>query len=107
MVKVDNGFSWSLWTQERLLINDEIAKSSSGWGRFFQKYSEPWLTPLGDGELTIALKSTSRHIRCVATLDAEPIEAEQILEASWRGAAGSWPEEAQWKPQDPKGGWAR
>ncbi len=50
VIQVDNAFSWTLWGQERMLVNGEQVHASSGRMRFSQKYQEPWLTSFGDGE---------------------------------------------------------
>lgn len=106
LVKVDNAFSWSLWGQERMLVNDEVAHASGGRWRFSQKYREPWLSQHGEGELKVWLRSTSTGIRCTALLNGEEVAPDAILEASWRGSAQSWPQESEWRPQDPRRGWA-
>lgn len=43
-VKVDNAFSWTMWGQERMLVNDAVTHSSGGRWRLSQKYQEPWLS---------------------------------------------------------------
>jgi len=97
-VQVDNAFSWSLWTQERLLVNGELAHSSCGWFRFWQTYREPWLTALGEGELEVKLRSKGAAIICTARLDEAPLQPEATFEAAWTGAPETWPEQEEWKP---------
>ena len=106
IVKVDNAFSWSLWGQERMLVNEEAVQKSGGRLRHSQTFKEPWLTMLGEGELRVRLLGKAR-LYCTATLDGEEVPAHEIFEARWRGPAHSWPDEAEWKPQEPGKGWAR
>lgn len=105
VVKVDNAFSWSLWGQERMLVNDEEVHSSSGRMRFSQKYQEPWLTSLGEGELKIWLRGGSSGVCCTAFLDGEAVPATEIYESVWRGPALGWPDEVEWQMQPPGRGW--
>ena len=107
IVKVDNAFALNLWTQERLLVNEEPAQESAGWARFFQRYQEPWLTPIGEGELHVTLRSQGAGIGCIATLDGRILEPEAKHQASWRGPARSWPEEAEWALQEGRSWWSR
>jgi hypothetical protein len=106
VVKVDNAYSWSLWGQERMLVNDEEVHSSSGWMRFSQKYQEPWLTPLGEGELRIWLRGGSSSVLCNAFLDEKAVPASAIYSSIWRGPALSWPDEMEWQAQPPGPGWS-
>lgn len=100
VVKVDNGFSWSMWGQERLIVNDEIAHSSSGWMRFGQKYTEPWLTMLGEEELRVVMRSRMLSILCQVSLGETQLEPHACLTAAWTGKARVWPEEAEWQVTD-------
>ena len=96
-VCVDNAYSYSLWTQERLVVNDETVKHSGGRLRFFQKYEEPWLTPLGEGMLDVKLISTVGGITCKVRLDGELLEPTERYEATWSGPALSWPGDEEWR----------
>jgi hypothetical protein len=106
VIQVDNAFSWTLWGQERMLVNGEQVHASSGRMRFSQKYQEPWLTSFGDGELKVWLRSTTTKLRCSASLDGEPIPTTVMYAKNWQGLAGSWPKEEEWQKQQPGGGWA-
>ena len=97
-VDVDNGFSWSLRGQERLSINGAVVRKTGGRLRLFQRYAEPWLTPLGDGQLSVVLRARRLGIACMVTLDGEPVEPEQLFEVRWAGTGGDWPEESAWQP---------
>lgn len=96
-MKVDNGFSWSMWGQERLIVNDEVAHSSSGWMRFGQKYSEPWLTMLGQEELRVVMRSRTLSILCRVSLGDVQLEPHACYTAEWTGKAHAWPEEIGWQ----------
>ena len=96
LVYVDNAYTYSLWGQERLLVNDEEVKASSGWSRFLQHYREPWLTDIGEGELKVRLRSGLGGIACTVWLDGERVEPTQRYEAQWTGPAYSWPAEEHW-----------
>jgi len=97
MVEVDNAYSWTLWGQERLLVNGEQVHASNGRMRFSQKYREPWLTPFGDGELKVWLRSTATQIRCSASLDGEEVPVTAMCDTDWEGPAGSWTTEDKWE----------
>jgi hypothetical protein len=105
-VDVDNAFSWSLWGQERMLVNGETMHRSGGHLRLFQSYKEPWLSALGEGELRVSLKAVLQGIACVATLDGETIEPEALFECRWKGGAHDWPAEEEWQPTV-RGAWIK
>ncbi len=105
IVHVENAFSWTLWAQERLVVNDEEVQSSGGRMRFRQSFREPWLTMVGEDELSIRLASTAMGIKCAARLAGAPLTPTEIYEAKWHGSAKSWPDAVEWKPQPGKG-WA-
>jgi hypothetical protein len=106
VIYVDNAYSWTLWGQERMLVNGEQVHASSGRMRFSQKYQEPWLTPFGDGELKVWLRSTTTKLRCSISLEGEPIPASAIFSINWQGPVGSWPKEEEWERRPPGGAWA-
>ncbi len=87
MVEVDNAYSWTLWGQERLLVNGEQVHASNGRMRFSQKYREPWLTPFGDGELKVWLRSTATQIRCSASLGSGLVDQSQKMTVAARAMA--------------------
>ena len=97
VVLVDNAFSWSLWGQERLVVNGETSSSAGGWMGLYRGFSEAWLTHLGESELRVALKSRARGIACAVTLDRESVEPEGLWTASWSGPRFSWPAEDDWR----------
>lgn len=95
-VDVDNAFSWFDWAQERFKVNGEVVKATGQWFAFRRSFDEPWLTPIGEGELSVRMRSTTVGVDCEVELDGEAIEAEQLFEATWRGK-GSWPVDADWR----------
>jgi hypothetical protein len=95
-INVDNGFSWLGWAQERLQVNGEVAQSAGGWLVFRRSFKEPWLTPTGDGEVSIQMRpSASTGIQVDLRLDNTPVEYVELFESTWTGR-GSWPEETDW-----------
>lgn len=105
LVEVDNAFSWSMWGQERMIVNGEVVQQSSGGMRFHQQYKEPWLTATGEGELKIELKARGMGIACAATLDGEHVYPEATATARWRGPRHSWPDADDWESR-PSGNWS-
>lgn len=97
-VCVDNAFSWSGWAQERLRVNDETAQDSHGMFRRQQSYAEPWLTMIGEGELSVRLSARILSIRCELLLNGAPLEPETYMAARWSGPKHSWPAEEDWRP---------
>jgi hypothetical protein len=104
VVKVDNAFSWTTWTQERLIVNDEVVRQTSGWMRIRQTFTEPWLTMLGEEELRVKLVSRASAIACAATLGEAPLEPDERLSTSWNGGTLSWPAEEGWQPDSERSG---
>ena len=92
---VDNAFSWFGWSQERLLINGEVAQSVGSWLSFKRSFDEPWLTLSGDGIVEISMRSKLNGISVELRLDDEMIEHEELFEAAWHGK-GVWPNPDLW-----------
>ncbi|KLI63647.1 hypothetical protein [Aurantiacibacter marinus] len=92
---VDNAFSWFGWAQERALVNGKMVQSAGGWLIFRRSFKESWLTPTGDGELTIAMHSAASGIVVEVKLGGAVIEHEELFEATWHGRGG-WPSELDW-----------
>ncbi len=94
-VCVDNAFSWLGWTQERWVINGEVARATGGWWVSRRSFEEPWLTPLGDGVLTAELRAKTDYVACRLLLDGVVCEHDALFEASWYGRGG-WPDADAW-----------
>lgn len=97
-VMVDNAFNWLGWAQERLRVNDETVQDSQGMFRTHQAYAEPWLTMIGEGELSVRMSARILSIQCVLLLNGERLEPETYMAARWSGPKNSWPSEADWRP---------
>lgn len=95
-VIVDNAFSWWGWAQERWLINGDVVRETRGWFAIRRSYAEPWLTPLGDGLLSVELRSRLSAVDCALKLDGEAVDHDALFEASWHGK-GSWPAPDLWQ----------
>lgn len=97
-VKVDNAFSfsWSMWGQERMIVNDEVLYISSG-ARFSQTFTEPWLTPDGESTLEVTLYGGLMSLICEAKLDGRRLEPEACYSASWTSGRNHWPAEDAWE----------
>ncbi len=100
VIRIDNGFAWIGWAQERMIVNDETVQSSDGWFRTRQDYFEPWIVPGGEGLLTIKLVSGLMSIHCSASLDDAPLEPAETFNAKWSGPKRSWPGETEWLPAE-------
>ncbi|WP_368933543.1 hypothetical protein [Brevundimonas naejangsanensis] len=114
IVCIDNAFAWTGWGQERMRVNDEVVQESRGWLKPSQTFAEPWLTRIGDDQLSILLVSGVMSVHCMAELGGALLEPEERLAARWSGSRGSWPEESDWRPARrgdfialPKGGGAK
>lgn len=97
-VTVDNAFNWLGWAQERLRVNDETVQDSRGMFRTRQSYAEPWLTMIGEGELSVRMSARLMSIQCELLVNDEPLEPETYLASRWAGPKNSWPPEADWRP---------
>lgn len=63
---------------------------------FRQDFKEPWLTMLGEDELSVSLRSRMMGISCSATLGTEPVPVHTMFEATWSGARHDWPATDAW-----------
>lgn len=97
-VTVDNAFNWLGWAQERLRVNDETAQDSRGLFRTRQSYAEPWLTMIGEGELSVCISALVMSIQCELRLNGDLIAPEAYLATRWSGPKNSWPAEEDWRP---------
>lgn len=102
IVRVENAFAWIGWAQERLVINEETAKSAQGWFGAKRDFDEDWLTPTGEGVLKVRLLAGLMGIHCRVTLDDQGIEPEALEAAVWSGAKGEWPAPKAWEPAGDK-----
>ncbi|MBB3034137.1 hypothetical protein [Alteriqipengyuania lutimaris] len=96
MVKVDNAYDSNNWGKERLLVNDEVVKESCGKDRTQQIFEEPWLTPDGEVEFTVKLKSGFFSVGCYAVIGEKEVSADKYFEAMWFSEGDAWPEEDAW-----------
>ena len=97
-VTVDNAFNWLGWAQERLRVNDETVQDSRGLFRTRQSYAEPWLTMIGEGELSVCISARVMSIQCELRLNGDFIAPEAYLATRWSGPKNSWPAEEDWRP---------
>ena len=97
-VTVDNAFNWLGWAQERLRVNDETVQDSRGLFRTRQSYAEPWLTMIGEGELSVCISARVMSIQCESRLNGDLIAPEAYLATRWPGSKNSWPAEEDWRP---------
>jgi hypothetical protein len=97
-VKIDNAFtwSWSMWGQERMIVNDELLHTASGTA-FSRTFIEPWLTPDGDGTLEVHIYGGLMSLICEAKLDGRRLEPEACHSATWSGDHNHWPAEEVWE----------
>lgn len=102
VVRVENAFAWIGWAQERLVVNDETAQQASSWFGLRRDFHEDWLTPIGEGLLTIRMWSRVNGLACELKLDGQAVEPEVLLEARWSGPKRSWPAPEAWTPAGPK-----
>ena len=100
VVNVDNAFSWWGWGQERLLINQESVKATGQWFVFRRSFAEPWLTRIGEDELTVKMRSTIGGIDCRVRLAGEELEPDTLYQLTWRGDRNSWPVSHEWEETD-------
>lgn len=100
-VTVDNAFSWSLWGQERMLVNDEVAHSASGTMVYSRQFDEEWLTPVGEGTVQVRITGGLVSLICETTLDGNRLFPDECFVTAWNGPRNNWPENSMWKPVTP------
>ena len=103
-VTIDNGFSWSFWGQERMLINDEAAHVTDGYMVLSRAYQEGWLTLVGDSMLHVTLTSGVLSIFCEARIGENRLQPDECFVTAWSGEKGHWPDNLIWKPINPAHG---
>lgn len=97
-VRVENAFTWVGWAQERLVVNDESVRTAGAWYGLSRDFNEDWLTPTGEGDLSVRLRSGLNGISCEAWLDGVEVEPEALLVARWRGGRNTWAPAEAWTP---------
>lgn len=98
IVRVENAFVWRGWAQERLVVNDEPVREAGAWYGLSRDFNEDWLTPTGEGELAVRLRSRLNGISCEAKLEGVEVEPEALLVARWRGGRKAWAPAEAWTP---------
>lgn len=94
---VDNGFTWSGWAQERMIVNEETVKQAAGWLIVSRSFSEPWLSPDGEGEIVVQIMAGLLSLICETRLNGERLEPEACYSAAWQGERGHWPDDIPWQ----------
>jgi len=97
-VRVENAFAWLGWAQERLIVNDEAVRTAGGWFGMSRDFKEGWLTPIGEGQLSVRLRSRMNGISCEVRLDDVEVDPEALLVARWRGGSNTWASPDAWTP---------
>lgn len=100
-VTVDNAYSWSMWGQERMLVNDETAHSERGSMVFSRNFQEEWLTALGEGMVRVSITGAVVSMVCETTLDGNRLIPDECFVTVWNGDGTNWPEDSMWKPIKP------
>lgn len=99
LVFVDNAFNlWTMWAQERVVVNDETVAEGHGYARMRGVFATPWLTRLGETELQVQAIARIRGIEVDVRLDGERQRPVEYYNAVWRGPARGWPDEDAWQP---------
>jgi len=88
---VENAWTLTGWTQERLVINGETTAEASGWWRLTQSFSEPWLSRIGEAELKVSLRAAMLTVTIHLEIDGRVLEAERYLTFDWAGPRRQWP----------------
>ncbi len=94
---IDNAFSWTLWGQERMIINDETVKEASGWMTVSRSFAEPWLTSDGETEIRVAVMGGVMSLTCETLLNGQRLNPEACFSARWEGERHSWPANQLWE----------
>lgn len=98
VIRVDNGFAWVGFAQERMVVNDETVQSHEGWFALRQDFFEPWIVPGGEGVLKVTMLAGLMRVHCRAELDGVVIQPAETSKTTWSGPKGSWPPEEAWQP---------
>lgn len=99
LVCVDNAFNlWTLWGQERVVVNGETVAVGQGRLRTRGTFATPWLTRLGETELKVQAIARSRGIEVDVRLDGARQRPVAYGNAAWHGPARSWPRDDEWRP---------
>ncbi len=93
---VENAWSWSGHSQERIRINGETVLEQSGKGyiapKWTEAHQEPWLTQLGDDTLSIQYLSGFLKVHARVLLGERELEPVDYLEGKWVSEGGYWPD---------------
>jgi hypothetical protein len=95
-IVVENAWALTGWAQERLVVNGETVAQGSGWWRYTETFSEPWLSRLGETELKVELRSGLKTIHATVEIDGQRLEPEEDIVFNWTGPRRTWP------PLDPE-----
>lgn len=96
-IDVDHAFSWTFWSQDRLRVDERTVLSSGARWRPLKLWTQPWLTPVGEGTFAVTLRSRVLGMACSAELDGQDLTPDAIYEARWFSEPYGWPPEEYWK----------
>lgn len=88
---IDNAWTLTGWTQERIVVNGETTAEAAGWWKLKQSFAEPWLSRFGETELKVLLRATMLTVRVHVEIDGRVLEAERYLTFDWTGPRRQWP----------------
>lgn len=93
---VENAWSWSMFSQERIRINGETVFAQAGKGEVYLKWveahKEPWLTQLGDETLQVQFRSGILKVYARVVLGDRKLEHVDYFEGKWTAEGESWPD---------------
>lgn len=96
-VAVDNAFSWSMWGQERMIVNGETVKQAQGWFVTSRTFAEPWLSLDGETEIRVQIMAGVLSLTCETFLNGERLSPQACYAVHWNGERCQWPDEALWE----------
>ena len=93
---VENAWSWSMFSQERIQINGEIVFARSGaldvaW-KWTEAHKEAWLTQLGDETLSVQYISGFMKVHARVYIGDRKLEHVDYFEGKWTAESEPWPD---------------
>ncbi len=98
-IHVDNAFEAWGRGNERLVVDGVVHGQQTSWMKRQTTMTHAVTVDGVERLFSATVRGGVVRMFCDATLDGEPIMPAGILEAEWKGALDSWPDENGWKAE--------
>jgi hypothetical protein len=91
-LSVENAWSWTMWAQERVVLDGVCLRAASGYWVTDRNFTVPVSETGFSAPLHITLYSGLWSIEVIVILGEERLTPLDVQKGNWRGRKGDWPD---------------